>query len=170
MRRPGDTTTLPYRCHREGYGRGRLQCSSREECKKPGTPFGKYVDSPFLRLVLGIGVPQASAVRVKSSHPASAYAHKGHTAKSRRRTASHPCPRERRNSRTRQLQRRTVGNSTCCIHISTTYIYGLIQVLLIDPGQFRVLNDLLHKECAGRGGLETLTFATTAGGDAAATV
>ncbi|KAI0726043.1 Shwachman-Bodian-diamond syndrome protein [Fomitopsis betulina] len=43
-------------------------------------------------------------------------------------------------------------------------------VLLIDPGQFRVLNDLLHKECAGRGGLETLTFATTAGGDAAATV
>ncbi|TFY54260.1 hypothetical protein EVJ58_g8967 [Rhodofomes roseus] len=36
-------------------------------------------------------------------------------------------------------------------------------VLLIDPGQFRVLNELLHKECAGRGQLETLTFAATAG-------
>ncbi|KAI0757510.1 Shwachman-Bodian-diamond syndrome protein [Daedaleopsis nitida] len=36
-------------------------------------------------------------------------------------------------------------------------------VLLIDPGQFRVLNELLQKECKGRGRLETLTFAATAG-------
>ncbi|KAI0638807.1 Shwachman-Bodian-diamond syndrome protein [Trametes polyzona] len=36
-------------------------------------------------------------------------------------------------------------------------------ILLIDPSQFRVLNDLLQKECKGRGRLETLTFAATAG-------
>ncbi|KAI0820638.1 Shwachman-Bodian-diamond syndrome protein [Trametes gibbosa] len=36
-------------------------------------------------------------------------------------------------------------------------------VLLIDPSQFRVLGDLLQKECKGRGRLETLTFAATAG-------
>ncbi|PPQ98878.1 hypothetical protein CVT24_003509 [Panaeolus cyanescens] len=34
--------------------------------------------------------------------------------------------------------------------------------LLIDPGQFRVINELLQKECKGRGRLETLTFAATA--------
>jgi len=32
-------------------------------------------------------------------------------------------------------------------------------IILIDPGQFRVINDLLQKECKGRGRLETLTFA-----------
>ncbi|PIL29943.1 hypothetical protein GSI_07854 [Ganoderma sinense ZZ0214-1] len=36
-------------------------------------------------------------------------------------------------------------------------------VMLIDPGQFRVINELLQKECKGRGRLETLTFAATAG-------
>ncbi|TBU23107.1 Shwachman-Bodian-diamond syndrome protein [Dichomitus squalens] len=36
-------------------------------------------------------------------------------------------------------------------------------VLLIDPGQFRIINELLQKECKGRGRLETLTFAATAG-------
>ncbi|KAI0932847.1 hypothetical protein AcW1_000149 [Taiwanofungus camphoratus] len=35
-------------------------------------------------------------------------------------------------------------------------------VLLIDPGQFRVLNELLQKMCAGRGRLETLSFTATA--------
>ncbi|KAF9056404.1 SBDS protein C-terminal domain-containing protein [Panaeolus papilionaceus] len=34
--------------------------------------------------------------------------------------------------------------------------------MLIDPGQFRVINELLQKECKGRGRLETLTFAATA--------
>jgi len=34
--------------------------------------------------------------------------------------------------------------------------------LLIDPGQFRVINELFQKECKGRGRLETLTFAATA--------
>ncbi|KAF8912891.1 SBDS protein C-terminal domain-containing protein [Gymnopilus junonius] len=34
--------------------------------------------------------------------------------------------------------------------------------MLIDPGQFRIINDLLQKECKGRGRLETLTFAATA--------
>ncbi|KAJ7226086.1 SBDS protein C-terminal domain-containing protein [Mycena pura] len=31
-------------------------------------------------------------------------------------------------------------------------------IMLIDPGQFRVINDLLQKECKGRGRLETLTL------------
>ncbi|KAF9478701.1 Shwachman-Bodian-diamond syndrome protein [Pholiota conissans] len=35
--------------------------------------------------------------------------------------------------------------------------------MLIDPGQFRVINELLQKECKGRGRLETLAFAATAG-------
>ncbi|KAH7883954.1 SBDS protein C-terminal domain-containing protein [Phlebopus sp. FC_14] len=35
-------------------------------------------------------------------------------------------------------------------------------VMLIDPVQFRTLNDLLQKESKGRGRLETLTFAATA--------
>ncbi|KAF8167873.1 SBDS protein C-terminal domain-containing protein [Crassisporium funariophilum] len=34
--------------------------------------------------------------------------------------------------------------------------------MLIDPGQFRVINELFQKECKGRGRLETLTFAATA--------
>lgn len=36
------------------------------------------------------------------------------------------------------------------------------QVMLIDPGKFRVINELLQKECKGKGKLETLTFAATA--------
>ena len=36
------------------------------------------------------------------------------------------------------------------------------QVMLIDPGQFRVINELLQKECKGKGKLETLTFTATA--------
>ncbi|KAI0089773.1 SBDS protein C-terminal domain-containing protein [Irpex rosettiformis] len=35
-------------------------------------------------------------------------------------------------------------------------------VMLIDPGQFRVINDILQKDCKGRGRMETLDFATTA--------
>jgi len=35
-------------------------------------------------------------------------------------------------------------------------------VMLIDPGQFRVINELLQKECKGKGKLETLTFTATA--------
>ncbi|KZT08920.1 Shwachman-Bodian-diamond syndrome protein [Laetiporus sulphureus 93-53] len=38
-------------------------------------------------------------------------------------------------------------------------------ILLIDPGQLRVLNETLQKECPGRGQLETLSFAATASGD-----
>lgn len=36
------------------------------------------------------------------------------------------------------------------------------QILLIDPGQFRVINELLQKESKGKGRIETLTFAATA--------
>lgn len=39
-------------------------------------------------------------------------------------------------------------------------MYGL-QILLIDPGQFRIINEVLQKECKGRGRLETMTFAAT---------
>jgi len=35
--------------------------------------------------------------------------------------------------------------------------------MLIDPSHFRVINELLQKECKGSGRLETLTFAATAG-------
>ncbi|KAJ7922934.1 SBDS protein C-terminal domain-containing protein [Mycena leptocephala] len=31
-------------------------------------------------------------------------------------------------------------------------------IMLIDPGQFRVINELLQKECKGRGRLETMTM------------
>jgi ribosome maturation protein SDO1 len=34
--------------------------------------------------------------------------------------------------------------------------------MLIDPGQFKVLNEMLQKECKGKGKLETLTFTATA--------
>ncbi|KDQ54940.1 hypothetical protein JAAARDRAFT_134882 [Jaapia argillacea MUCL 33604] len=36
-------------------------------------------------------------------------------------------------------------------------------IMLIDPGQFRVINELLQKECKGRGQIETMTFNATAG-------
>lgn len=34
--------------------------------------------------------------------------------------------------------------------------------MLIDPGQFRVINEILQKECKGRGRLETMSFTATA--------
>ena len=37
--------------------------------------------------------------------------------------------------------------------------------MLIDPAQFRIINELLQKECKGRGRLETLAFAATADTD-----
>ena len=36
-----------------------------------------------------------------------------------------------------------------------------MQTLLIDPSQFRVINDLLQKEAKGTGRIETLAMATT---------
>ncbi len=35
-------------------------------------------------------------------------------------------------------------------------------VMLIDPGQYKVINELLQKEAKGRGRIETMTFAATA--------
>ncbi|KAF7797802.1 hypothetical protein EIP86_009007 [Pleurotus ostreatoroseus] len=35
-------------------------------------------------------------------------------------------------------------------------------IMLIDPGQFRVINELLQKECKGKGKIETMTFTATA--------
>lgn len=37
-----------------------------------------------------------------------------------------------------------------------------LQVMLIDPAQFKTINDILQKECKGRGRLETLEFSATA--------
>lgn len=31
-----------------------------------------------------------------------------------------------------------------------------LQIMLIDPGHFRVMNELLQKECKGRGRIETM--------------
>lgn len=33
--------------------------------------------------------------------------------------------------------------------------------MLIDPSQFRVVNELLQKECKGRGRVETMQLAAT---------
>ena len=41
-------------------------------------------------------------------------------------------------------------------------VYPLLQTMLIEPSQFRVINEILQKECKGRGRIETLTFAATA--------
>ena len=38
------------------------------------------------------------------------------------------------------------------------------QIMLIDPAQFRVISDLLQKECKGRWRVDTLTMAATAAG------
>ncbi|KAG6902989.1 hypothetical protein C0995_008562 [Termitomyces sp. Mi166 len=35
-------------------------------------------------------------------------------------------------------------------------------IMLIDPSQFRVINEILQKECKGRGRIETMTFSATA--------
>lgn len=48
----------------------------------------------------------------------------------------------------------------CCFCSCATF---LVQILLIDPGQFRVLTDLLQKETKGKGRMETLNFATVQG-------
>ena len=37
-----------------------------------------------------------------------------------------------------------------------------MQVILIEPGEFRVVHELLQKECKGKGRIETLTFTATA--------
>ena len=37
------------------------------------------------------------------------------------------------------------------------------QIMLIDPGQFRVLTELLQKETKGKGRIETLNFAAVQG-------
>ena len=36
------------------------------------------------------------------------------------------------------------------------------QVMLIEPSQFRIVNDILQKECKGKGKMETMTFVATA--------
>ena len=45
----------------------------------------------------------------------------------------------------------------------TAPFLALAQILLIDPGQFRVLTDLLQKETKGKGRIETLNFAAVQG-------
>lgn len=40
-----------------------------------------------------------------------------------------------------------------------------IQVALIDPGQLRIINELLENETKGRGKVETLNFASLGEGE-----
>jgi ribosome maturation protein SDO1 len=47
-------------------------------------------------------------------------------------------------------------------HCSAMSFPIISQVMLIDPGQFRVINEILQKECKGRGRIETMSFAATA--------
>jgi ribosome maturation protein SDO1 len=47
-------------------------------------------------------------------------------------------------------------------HFSMTSFPIIPQVMLIDPGQFRIINEILQKECKGRGRIETVSFAATA--------
>lgn len=35
-----------------------------------------------------------------------------------------------------------------------------MQIMMIDPSQFRVINEILQKECKGRGRIETMTLNT----------
>ena len=58
-----------------------------------------------------------------------------------------------------------------CLHQTScrSLLNDFRQTLLIDPAQFRVINELFQKECKGRGRLETLTFAATATTSQAAT-
>ena len=47
-------------------------------------------------------------------------------------------------------------------YFSATFFPIILQVMLIDPGQFRIINEILQKECKGRGRIETVSFAATA--------
>ncbi len=49
-----------------------------------------------------------------------------------------------------------------CLVVRLECANRMWKVLLIDPGQFRVINEVLQKECKGRGRIETLDFAATA--------
>jgi ribosome maturation protein SDO1 len=49
-----------------------------------------------------------------------------------------------------------------CLIVPSPTLTTCIQVMLIDPSQFRVINELLQKECKGKGRIETMTFTATA--------
>lgn len=60
---------------------------------------------------------------------------------------------------TGQTEWEVVSVASFLVYFPPTHVQ---QVMLIDPGQFRVINELLQKECKGKGKLETLTFTATA--------
>lgn len=49
-----------------------------------------------------------------------------------------------------------------CFDLNPAFTNFPNQVMLIEPGQFRVINEILQKECKGRGRIETMSFAATA--------
>lgn len=49
------------------------------------------------------------------------------------------------------------------LHVSLYSNKFIFKILLIDPGQFRIINEILQKEAKAKGRIETLTFAATAG-------
>lgn len=60
------------------------------------------------------------------------------------------------------MQARRTGWQCVFFHVICFLILkSRTQTLLIDPGQFRVMNEILQ-EVKGKGRIETLTFAATA--------
>lgn len=48
----------------------------------------------------------------------------------------------------------SISRKRCCVVADS-----LVQIMLIDPGQFRVLNELLEAETKGRGRMESMGYA-----------
>lgn len=57
-----------------------------------------------------------------------------------------------------------MASGGCTKHLGL-FSANVEQVMLIDPGRFKVINELLQMGGRGRGKLETLTFAATAEAD-----
>ncbi|KAJ7596828.1 Shwachman-Bodian-diamond syndrome protein-domain-containing protein [Mycena floridula] len=49
-------------------------------------------------------------------------------------------------------------------YFSLLHLSDAFQIMQIDPGQFRIINDLLQKECKGRWRIDTMNLATTVTG------
>jgi hypothetical protein len=151
VRRPRDAAAVRGRHNREGHSRGRLQRQAGQDGQ-----------------VAGRGVPQGDPGRLGAADPARADARARRHAGGRRAEAAGEGRRGRGEGRERRDGRRELGRGafvvcTACSTIAVFVLIGSAQVMLIDPGQFRVINDILQKECKGRGRIETLTFAATAG-------
>ena len=110
----------------------------------------------------GFGVHQGASDVVESADTTCSDAGAGHcTDEGRETIAGTDIGRSRAGGRRRDGPDRVGGGESDWFRglLEPTYAQ---QVMLIDPGQFRVINELLQKKCKGKGKLETLTFAATA--------